>query len=140
MLERATAHFPTFSISDIENRRQGYSFTIDTLRELAAEYGQEAELVFVMGFDAFAEMGTWKEYSQIPEYALIAVCARDGNAIFDVAKNLFGDPALVQPFTVPPKDISSSQVRMLLKGERQEGCSLLPEVVFNYIKEKKLFL
>lgn len=141
MLQRATASQSMFSVSTIEALRGGFSFTIDTLRKLHAALSPGEELVFIIGFDAFQEMGTWKEYLSIPEYATIAVCERDGSDITDTAKKLFGaHAALIQDFAVPERKVSSSCLRDLLAGDRQRAARFLPPKVFQYIEEYDLYL
>lgn len=65
MLELALAGSPGLRVSRIELERPGPSYTIDTLRALRAERGAGARLVFAVGWDAFRELGTWKEYDAI---------------------------------------------------------------------------
>lgn len=139
MLKLAVTTNPKFSVSDIEGRRQGLSFTIDTLRQLFSDLNRNEELVFIMGFDAFAEMGTWKEYTRIPDYATIAVCERDGGDIGGVAQNLFVNPACVQEFAVPVREVSSSLVRELLREQAQEVTAYVPSRILAYINKHGLF-
>jgi nicotinate-nucleotide adenylyltransferase len=58
-VERAVADNPRFAADPIEIDRGGRSYTVDTLRALADR--EDAELVFTVGRDAFAEIGTWRE-------------------------------------------------------------------------------
>ncbi|MDA3835163.1 MAG: nicotinate-nucleotide adenylyltransferase [Spirochaetales bacterium] len=140
MLEIAVAPYPEFSVSPLEAFRDGYSYTIDTLRQLAGESGEKEQLFFLMGFDAFVEMGSWKEYQRIPEYATLAVCQRDGNDIAMVAQQLFGAVAShVQQFDVPEKLVSSSDVRMTLIESGGADQAFLPPGVWDYIEEHALF-
>ncbi len=139
MLKLAVTTNPKFSVSDIEGRRQGFSFTIDTLRQLFSDLNRNEELVFIMGFDAFAEMGTWKEYTRIPDYATIAVCRRNGGDIGGMAQNLFVNPACVQEFAVPVKEISSSLIRRLLREQAQGVTAYVPDRVLAYINHHGLF-
>ncbi len=141
MLEVATAPYSEYIVSGIEGQRDGFSYTIDTLRQLHAVKGKNEELVFLMGFDAFQEMATWKEYLRIPDYASIAVCERDGYDVAGVAHILFGDlAARVENFTVPEKKVSSSLVRQVLKEKRPEAEAFLPSDVYAYIEKYNLFM
>ncbi len=141
MLEMAVAPYPHFHVSDIEAARSGFSYTIDTLRQLSVECGKGEELVFILGFDAFQEMATWKDYRRIPDYATIAVCERDGSEVSEVARKLFGtSSSLIQKIDVPEKKVSSSLVRTSLVKNRKEGQVFLPRSVFLYIEEHQLFL
>jgi nicotinate-nucleotide adenylyltransferase len=141
MLEQAVAPFPECIVSDIESRRVGLSYTIDTLRQLDAERRTGEEFIFLMGFDAFQEMATWKEYLRIPEYAAIAVCERNGNAVSETAGDLFGPAsALITPIDVPEEKVSSSVIRKYLAGDRKAARKFLPHSVFAYIEEHNLFV
>ena len=52
---------PAFGAIDLEVRRGGKSYTVETLRELAGRFPAGTELVFLIGMDAFEEIGTWHE-------------------------------------------------------------------------------
>ena len=58
-VEAACADNPRLSACDVEIARGGASYTVDTLRALAEEHA--GRLVFIIGSDAFAELGTWCE-------------------------------------------------------------------------------
>jgi nicotinate-nucleotide adenylyltransferase len=76
MLELAVADVPGFAISTIELERPGPSYSVDTLRRLRAEVGAARRLVFVVGFDAFRDLDTWKEHGAIFELCDIVVVTR----------------------------------------------------------------
>jgi nicotinate-nucleotide adenylyltransferase len=76
MLKLALEDRPEFSISDLEGERLNFSYTIDTLRELRQRLGEEMALFFLMGFDAFVEMASWKSYLDIPMLADLVVVNR----------------------------------------------------------------
>ena len=61
MVRFAIAGDVFFALSDIELRRKGKSYSIDTVRHLQGEYGPCAELSFLIGLDAFLDFPTWKE-------------------------------------------------------------------------------
>jgi len=75
-VEAACAGNPRLSPSDIEVVRGGPSYTVDTLRALGEIHS--ARLVFILGSDAFAELGTWREPKQLFALADFAVMARPG--------------------------------------------------------------
>lgn len=80
---------PAFGAVDLELRRQGPSFTIDTLRALARRQPAPTELVFLIGMDAFEEIATWHEAGHLPAAAHFAVFPRVGHPL--------GDPRLHVP-------------------------------------------
>jgi nicotinate-nucleotide adenylyltransferase len=65
MVELAIAGVPGFTVSTIELRRAGVSYSIDTLRAFRAELGDAARIVFVVGYDAFRDFHTWREHDAI---------------------------------------------------------------------------
>ena len=75
MLRSAVRGHSTFRVSTIEIERDGPSFTIDTLRQLAATH-PNWQLTLLMGIDAFAEIDTWKEYQALFEEVDIGVLSR----------------------------------------------------------------
>ena len=61
----ATASNPRFSVSRIDIDRGGPTYTIDTLRDLRAERGDEAELYFITGADALAQIMSWQDVNEL---------------------------------------------------------------------------
>jgi nicotinate-nucleotide adenylyltransferase len=78
MVRSATADNETLGVSDLELRRGGTSYSVETLEVLRKEYGSGSELYFAMGDDAFAEIETWKDWPRIFAMAHIIVVARPG--------------------------------------------------------------
>ncbi len=76
MVRRAVADNPRFEVSDLELRRSGPSYSIDTLQALRSELGARAELWFLLGSDAFREIDTWHRYPEIFAVADLAVMSR----------------------------------------------------------------
>jgi len=74
---------PAFSAVDLEVRRDGLSYSIDTLRALARRHPPPAELVFLIGMDAFEEIATWHEAERLPAAAHFAVFPRVGHPLRD---------------------------------------------------------
>lgn len=97
--------------SDLELRRQEPSYTSSTLRHLHDAGYQPHELFFVLGADAFAEIGIWKDYPQILERANFVVVSRPGN------------PVSALPARLP--DLASRMVRVNADDERPSAPSVL---------------
>jgi nicotinate-nucleotide adenylyltransferase len=74
---------PAFGAVDLEVRRGGRSYTVDTLRELAQSQEAGTELVFLIGMDAFAEIGTWHEADTLAAAAHFALFPRVGHPLVD---------------------------------------------------------
>ncbi len=84
MVELAVADNPFFSASDVELRRGGKSFSVDTIRCFLSSFSPQA-LYFAMGLDAFSEIHTWKDYPAIFSLCHVVVTSRPGCAGSTVA-------------------------------------------------------
>jgi len=93
MVALAIADNPGFSVSDIEARRQGKSYTVETLTALRQERTTD-ELHFIIGSDSFLELGLWHRYAELFELASLVVVMRPGSLVTDPIQQL---PRLVQP-------------------------------------------
>jgi nicotinate-nucleotide adenylyltransferase len=80
LLRAAVAGDARFEVDDLELRREGPSWTVDTLRALGAAR-PDAELFLLMGADQYAELDTWREPDEIRRLARIAVLARAGTEV-----------------------------------------------------------
>ena len=133
---------PGYRACDIELRRQGPSYTALTLRNLHAAGWQAAQLYFILGADAFAEIATWYEYPAILESCRFAVVGRPGTSL-DAAlartpdlRSRVGDSIhLVEAATAA---VSSSDIRArLLAGQSVNG--LVPAAVARHIAAHHLY-
>lgn len=143
MLEAAlTGSFP-FEMCDLEIRRGGTTYSIDTVRTLAKHY-PESELVFIIGSDTLPEFHLWKDARELLRLCRFVTLARPG---FDLtamtAKNLNLEPDLAQALLANVAighqvDISASDIRYRVA----EGMSiryLVPDAVNMYITEHGLY-
>jgi nicotinate-nucleotide adenylyltransferase len=103
MLTAAVAGDPRFRVSDLEIRRDGPSYTVDTLRELRSDR-PDARLYLAMGADQVAELESWREPDAIVELAELVAFAREGQAVPSV-------PWPVTRVRVPTVEISSTEIR-----------------------------
>lgn len=130
----ATASNPRFSVSRIEVDRPGPTFTIDTLRDLRQTYA-DAELFFITGADALAQILGWQSADELFELAHFVGVSRPGYEPVD----LTGFPAgAVTLLEVPALAISSSDCR----GRVERGQPiwyLVPDGVVQYIEERSLY-
>ena len=119
-----------------ELHRSGASYTVDTLRELAAE-APGAELFLVMGADQFARLHTWHEAAELPRLATLAVAAREGQAVQPPAGWPGPPPAWIE-LPLPRIDISATEVRrQAAAGERL--APLVGKAVAGYIDQYQLY-
>lgn len=77
MVELAIRGNPFFEVSDVELKREGTSYTIDTLRYFSSKL-PEFEFYFILGTDLFPEIDSWKEYKRLFELSNFAVITRPG--------------------------------------------------------------
>ncbi len=157
MLKLALADEPRFSWSDIEGERQELSYTIDTLKELKHRFGESVALYFLMGFDAFAEMATWKQYQNIPKLADVVVINRpqpQQETMAATVQDVFGiqgkivqekegcwrlvDGGHIHELVMGEVSISSSSIRLLL-GRGEEVSTMLHPHVATYVKKHGLY-
>jgi nicotinate-nucleotide adenylyltransferase len=123
-----------FLVSDLELKRLGLSYTIDTLKQLKKLYpGQE--IYFLTGSDVLDEIQTWREPEQIYVQAKVVIAIRPGFDRFD-PENRFAKKSIIVP--IIGIDVSSSQIRAKVrKGESIRY--LVPIKVEEYINRKKLY-
>lgn len=155
MLELALKDNPQFSLSGVELRRQGTSYSVDTLEYYRAKYEKEEELYFVLGIDAFLEIDTWKNYKRLFELSNFIVMTRpsysmlkpidilpknmlDKFLFLEEGKFLHSSGFYVYLGKVTFLDISSSYIRERIK-KRRAIKYLLPKEVEEYILEKGLY-
>lgn len=69
---------PMFAFSDVENRREGRSFTVDTLGYFRETFGKELEIYFIMGQDAFDDIRLWKSWRRLLTQCHFIVMTRPG--------------------------------------------------------------
>ncbi|MCH7867140.1 MAG: nicotinate (nicotinamide) nucleotide adenylyltransferase [Myxococcales bacterium] len=74
-VKASIASEPLFELNDLELERSGASYSIDTLRTLVGEFAP-ARLVFILGHDAFIEMGSWKDPCGILQLVDLVVVSR----------------------------------------------------------------
>ncbi|HEY7624458.1 MAG TPA: nicotinate-nucleotide adenylyltransferase [Candidatus Limnocylindria bacterium] len=125
MLEQAVREDERFAVSRIEIDRGGPSYTVDTLEALRSE----GDLFLIVGSDAYAEFGRWREPQRIRDLATIVVAARPG------APNA---PEGVRMLDTPLMDISARDLRA--RAARGKSLRyLVPLAVLRYIEERRLY-
>lgn len=155
MVELAVADNPCFQASAVELERTGPSYSVDTIRHFRHEL-DPASLFFVVGFDAFREIHTWKNYASIPGLCHLIVTSRPGvsspspEQLLPVALQsaLWYDPAHTMYrhtsghslifHEIHGLQISASQVRALLR-QRKSIRYLVPSTVAAYIATNALY-
>lgn len=132
----ATAANPRFNVSRVDIDRDGPTYTIDTLRDLG-ELMPDADLYFITGADALANIFTWRDVDELFSLARFVGCTRPGYEM--EMKNLEGIPEeRVTLVEIPALAISSTDCRN--RKERGEPVwYLVPDGVVQYIAKHDLY-
>jgi nicotinate-nucleotide adenylyltransferase len=133
----ATASNPRFSVSRVDIDREGPTYTIDTLRDLHAEYGkqgQDVELFFITGADALAQILSWKDVGELFALAHFVGVTRPGYTLSDAHL----PEAAVSLVEVPAMAISSTSCRQRVAAGRPVWY-LVPDGVVQYIDKRCLY-
>ena len=131
MTRLATEDDERFRVSRAEIDRDGWTYTVDTLRDLA---GPETELFFITGADALAQVPTWREPEALFGLATFVGATRPG---YDVDASAFPDGSVTLVET-PALDISSSDCRSrVARGAPIRY--LVPDAVADYIADRGLY-
>ena len=156
MTRLAVGRHPCITVSDIEGRRPGKSYSIETLRQVREEYGQDWELYFILGLDAILEITSWKDYAQLFTLCHFVVLDRPGydrsqldavlrQEVHPQFRPLEGEAGFQHPsgykisfLSTTLLDISATRIRRLV-GEGRSIRYLLPEKVRRYIIKNKLY-
>ena len=129
-----------YTISDYEIKQSGKSYSINTLKYLKQLFPDDT-LYLIMGSDMLLMFNQWKEYKEIVKLANLVVIARHDEDIKKIKdyqpfiKDIGGNCIIVD---VIPYDISSSQIRKMIKQNEEIAC-YLPEKIVKYIYSKKLY-
>ena len=157
MSRLAVGDHPVMSVSDVEGRRPGRSYSIETLRQIHQEVGPAWELYFILGLDAILEIATWKDYKDLFTLSHFVVLDRPGydrqrlqEVLFEEVHPLFRSLQVERGFQHPSghkvfwqettlMDISGTGIREMVRHGRSIRY-LLPEAVREYIITHKLYL
>ncbi len=135
----AVAGDERFSVSDLEMRRNGPSYTVDTLEELTRRT-PDSELFLIVGGDVAAGLPLWRDPERVLALATLAVAKRRGTARARVDGALHrlegGDRAVF--FRMPRIGISSTMIRRRVRLE-QPITYMVPDAVAEYIERHDLY-
>src|SRR3954452_3797843 len=135
----AVAGAPHVEVSDLEIKRGGASYTVDTLRALH-EHVPEHELTFIVGGDMAHSLPSWREPEAVLDLARLAVAERDGLRREDIAERL--DPLhpgdRVAFFDMTRIHLSSSAIRDRVAAGRPIRY-LVPDLVIEAIRSHRLY-
>ncbi len=144
MLRIALKGNKNFSISLVEIKRRGISYTVDTLRELKKRY-PDRDLFLIMGSDSLNEIHTWKNWEEILMLSNLIVYKRKNHEPspppgYKEKASGFYNPSsgrTIEIISGPWLDISGDEIRRLMV-EGKSARYLLPDKVLEYIKMHRL--
>jgi nicotinate-nucleotide adenylyltransferase len=132
----ATAANPRFTVSRVDIDRDGPTYTIDTLRDLGEQL-PDADLYFITGADALANIFTWRNVEELFKLANFVGCTRPGYEM--EAKMLADIPTeRVTIVEIPALAISSTDCRKRTK-RGEPVWYLVPDGVVQYIAKHQLY-
>ena len=137
MLRLAIEGNDAFAISDAELRREGPTYTADTLESLAGERLDDA-FWFILGADALADLPNWREPERIVKHAVLAVAPRDVREVDAAELDIPALAGRLQLFDCPRLAISSTHIRERAAAG-QSIRYLVPDEVARYISEHALY-
>jgi len=154
MARRATEGSSLLVAFDLEGRRKGLSYSVETLAEFHRIYPFDLELFFMVGIDAFLEIETWKDFRSLFDYAHFVVIQRPGYPAVKIDEYLsslgisfkkedegrFIGPSGHEVIYFEPTlmDISSTEIRDKVCAGNSIRY-LVPESVRRYIMENGLY-
>ncbi|WP_034474220.1 nicotinate-nucleotide adenylyltransferase [Aestuariibacter salexigens] len=152
MVRLAAEHFNGFEVSDIELKRAGKSYTVDTLEQLRNDM-PDTPICFFMGLDSLLHFDSWHRWQDIPKLSHIVVCARPGwqpdyntniqrlleQRLTEAPAQLHRDKCGCLFFaSVAPYHVSSTEIRQRLE-KQQNLHGMMPDNVHAYINEHRLY-
>ena len=156
MVRIAIAGNPVFEADDREIRREGVSYSYDTLIELRDELG-ERPFCLLMGADAFAALATWHRWQDLFDLAHVVIAHRPGfrlqdleaalpatlrkiylRRLADASGALRASAGSILTREITALDISATQIRAML-AQGSSPRYLVPDAVLEYIDHNHLY-
>ena len=158
MIHTAIQNNPRFVLDERETRRPGISYSVESLRELRQEMGENITLCFVMGADAFMKLAEWHSWRELFRLCHIIIAARPGHALatnhdalpqelreecarrwVSSAGSLKGaSNGLIYVAPTTLLDISATAIRTRISAKSSVRY-LLPDAVLDYIETNHLY-
>jgi len=140
MVSLAIASNPLFEISRVDVDRPGPSYTVDTISILRERWGQETEILFIMGLDSLVELPTWHQPQRLIQLCRLVVVRRPRFEI-DMAEleaSVPGISSRMEIIDMPEVDISASELQQRVREDLPIKYQV-PEEVERYIEEHELY-
>ena len=140
MVRLAIQDHSQFVLSRVDVDRTGPTYTVDMLRLLREQFGNAAELFFIMGMDSLANLLTWHAPDQLVRLCKLAVFNRPGFTanLDELEASLPGVSARIVFLKAPALEIAASDIQRRVRAG-QPIAHLVPEAVADYIARHKLY-
>jgi len=144
MVRLAIADNDLFSATDIELRRKGPSYTIDTVKALRRRYGGGAQIFFLIGADMLSDLPNWRSVRELARLCTFVPVGRPGARRVDrkaLAQALGPAEAratLGRTLKTPLLEISASDIRSRVAAGRTIRY-MVPDAVADYIRRRRLY-
>ena len=119
-----------FCVSDIEIKRDGRSYTIDTIKDFKIRYPAD-ELYFIIGSDLLKYLEDWKDLREIIKLVKFIAATRPGYPLEKI-------PAYISTIPIRAVDVSGFEIRQAIR-QNKSFRYLVPEGVYKYILKNKLY-
>jgi nicotinate-nucleotide adenylyltransferase len=138
MLVLATQNDPGLCVSTFELDGPGRQYTVDTLTHYRGQFGESAELFFVMGADSWTEITTWRQWDRLTTLANLIVVTRPGFKLETPEQEPGKKQVLVSDAVMI--DVSATEVRQSAReGDEEKLNKFVPLEVANYIRKYGLY-
>jgi nicotinate-nucleotide adenylyltransferase len=141
MVELAVTSNPNFEVSDIEVRRPGATYTVDTLEQLLDEYNSNTEIFLILGMDSLNELTRWRNPERLFDLCTIVGISRPGQDDIDRDKlESIAESASDKVILIPGPSLGISGTD--IRDRVADGRSIryrVPEAVESYILEHGLY-
>lgn len=132
MVSLAIAKNKRFEMSDIEIKRKGRSYSVETLKALRKKYGVSTEIFFITGSDSLKDIDKWKNLKTITRLCKFVVVKRPGFGLRNVPSNFL-------VLKIGAKDIRATMVRQRVRKGRSIE-KMVPHSVRSYINKHRLYV
>lgn len=153
MVRIATARNPKFIVNDVEMRRPGPTYTIDTLTQIRNQIPNQP-LCLILGKDVFSSMNTWHEWENIPALVHLVIINRPGVPLSydpwmktllkehetnNIRKLCLKPGGYILQHEIEPMMISATEIRKKLKAGKDVS-NEVPTEVLRYIQQHRLYI
>ena len=128
---------PIFQVSDIEIKREGKSYTVDTLRQLKSE-NPDDEFYFMMGSDMLSTFNQWYKWEEILTLATICGVSRKNGYKPDLSGYTEEQKRKIIYLDIEPVELSSTEIRSAIKNNEDTSAFICPALA-EFIKAKGLY-